>query len=166
VSAVPSFFKPAAVKVQVSMAWSSGIAGITSVMITPRWVRALSPPIALDNLLYYLLRLPALPEARGRIFEAGGPEHTSYADMMRRMARAAGQQCADHGLVAPRRGVMKGRETLGVGDVARAAGQQRADHGLVTVYCGVVTRSATLSIDDAVARTGVQQGANDGFMAV
>jgi uncharacterized protein YbjT (DUF2867 family) len=61
-------------------------------MITPRWVRALSPPIALENLLHYLLRLPALPEARGRIFDAAGPEHTSYADMMRRMARAAGRR--------------------------------------------------------------------------
>ena len=62
------------------------------VMLTPRWVQSKSPPIALDNLLEYLVRLPTVPEARGRIFDAGGPETITYAEMMRRMARAAGQR--------------------------------------------------------------------------
>ena len=33
------------------------------VMVTPRWVRAKSPPIALDNLLEYLLQLPTYRQA-------------------------------------------------------------------------------------------------------
>lgn len=61
-------------------------------MVTPRWVHRSSPPIALDNLLEYLVRLPQLPEAHGRIFDAGGPETLTYADMMRTLARVAGKR--------------------------------------------------------------------------
>lgn len=62
------------------------------VMITPRWVQAKSPPIALDNLLEYLVRLPQLPAAAGRTFDAAGPETLTYAEMMRRLATIAGQR--------------------------------------------------------------------------
>ncbi len=62
------------------------------VMFTPRWVRAKSPPIALDNLLHYLVRLPELEQATDQIYDAGGPEDLSYQEMMRILARAAGQR--------------------------------------------------------------------------
>jgi uncharacterized protein YbjT (DUF2867 family) len=62
------------------------------VMVTPRWVQAKSPPIALDNLLEYLVRLPMVPEAQGRVFDAGGPEVITYAEMMKRLAVAAGRR--------------------------------------------------------------------------
>ncbi len=61
-------------------------------MVTPRWVQAKSPPIALDNLLEYLVRLPRVPEAAGRTFDAGGPETLTYAEMMRRLAVIAGHR--------------------------------------------------------------------------
>ncbi len=61
------------------------------VMVTPRWVRRRSPPIALGNLLDYLVRLPHVPEAQGRIFEAGGPESLTFTDMMRTLARILGR---------------------------------------------------------------------------
>jgi uncharacterized protein YbjT (DUF2867 family)/uncharacterized protein YndB with AHSA1/START domain len=60
------------------------------VMITPKWVHRKSPPIALENLLEYLVRLPQVRGTLGRIFEAGGPELLTYADMMRTLARIAG----------------------------------------------------------------------------
>ncbi len=60
-------------------------------MVTPRWVHRKSPPIALENLLEYLVRLPQVPEALGRIFDSGGPELLTYADMMRTLARLAGK---------------------------------------------------------------------------
>lgn len=60
------------------------------VMITPRWVQAQSPPIALENLLYYLLRLPEIPESAGEILDAAGPEVLSYAQMMHTLAEVAG----------------------------------------------------------------------------
>ncbi len=59
------------------------------IMTTPRWVRAKSPPIALDNLLEYLLRVANLDEAAGRVFDAGGPELVSYETMMRTLADVA-----------------------------------------------------------------------------
>ena len=62
------------------------------IMVTPRWVRALSPPIALDNLLYYLEKVPGLPQAAGRVFDAGGPEAVSYQQMMGMLADVAGKR--------------------------------------------------------------------------
>lgn len=62
------------------------------VMVTPRWVRATSPPIALHNLLVYLERVADLPEAAGKVYDAAGPETCTYEDMMRAMARAAGKR--------------------------------------------------------------------------
>ncbi len=61
------------------------------VMLTPRWVRAKSPPIALENLLAYLHRLPFCPEAAGGIFDAAGPEILDYETMMRTLAEVAGR---------------------------------------------------------------------------
>ncbi len=62
------------------------------VMVTPRWVRAKSPPIALHNLLVYLEALARHPDAPDRIFDAGGPETCTYEDMMRQLAAAAGKK--------------------------------------------------------------------------
>ncbi len=60
------------------------------VMITPRWVRAKSPPIALENLLDYLVRVPQFDASAGRIFDAVGPETLTYEEMMRVVADVAG----------------------------------------------------------------------------
>jgi hypothetical protein len=61
-------------------------------MVTPRWVRAKSPPIALENLLEYLVEAPALEAAAGRTFDAAGPEALTYEDMMRTLAELAGRR--------------------------------------------------------------------------
>lgn len=62
------------------------------VMITPKWVRAKSPPIALSNLLEYLVRLADIEAAAGQIFNATGPETLTYEDMMRTLADVAGKR--------------------------------------------------------------------------
>lgn len=62
------------------------------VMITPRWVRAKSPPIALDNLLHYLLEAPLVPAMAGGIYDAAGPETLTYEEMMRRICRSIGHR--------------------------------------------------------------------------
>ncbi|MGE3855469.1 MAG: DUF2867 domain-containing protein [Dehalococcoidia bacterium] len=57
------------------------------VMVTPQWVRSRTQPIALDDLLEYLVRVPEAPDATGRTFDVGGPDVLSYSDMMQEFAR-------------------------------------------------------------------------------
>jgi uncharacterized protein YbjT (DUF2867 family) len=60
-------------------------------MITPRWVATRTQPIAADDIVRYLLGVLALPQAEGRVFEAGGPEVLQYATMLRRLAAIEGR---------------------------------------------------------------------------
>ena len=64
------------------------------IMVTPRWVRSASPPIALDDLLFYLegLATAAQDAVEGKVFDSGGPETLSYETMMRRMAPLLGRR--------------------------------------------------------------------------
>ena len=60
-------------------------------MITPRWVATRTQPIAVDDVVRYLLGMLARPEAAGRVFEAGGPEVLQYLTMLRRVAAIQGR---------------------------------------------------------------------------
>lgn len=60
-------------------------------MVTPRWVRARTPPIALDNLLEYLVRIPGHAAAANEIFDAAGPEELSYEALMRGFGEIVGR---------------------------------------------------------------------------
>ncbi|WP_042377292.1 SDR family oxidoreductase [Streptacidiphilus melanogenes] len=60
------------------------------VMVTPRWVRTLIQPIAVRDVLRYLVAAAALPPEVNRSFDIGGPEVLSYREMMLRYARVAG----------------------------------------------------------------------------
>jgi uncharacterized protein YbjT (DUF2867 family) len=60
-------------------------------MITPRWVSTRTQPIAVDDIVRYLLGVLALPQAAGRVFEAGGPEVLQYVTMLRRVAAIQGR---------------------------------------------------------------------------
>lgn len=62
------------------------------VMITPRWVNVTAQPIAIDDLLAYLVAALDLPEGEARIFEIGGADQVSYADIMRVYARQRGRR--------------------------------------------------------------------------
>jgi uncharacterized protein YbjT (DUF2867 family) len=55
-------------------------------MVTPRWVRTRTQPIAVDDVVRYLLGVLGRPEALGRVFEVGGPDVLRYSDMLRRVA--------------------------------------------------------------------------------
>jgi len=61
-------------------------------MVTPSWVRSRSTPIALRDLLGYLVSVPDLPAAAGRILDAGGPEAVTYEEVMRCYGRLAGRR--------------------------------------------------------------------------
>jgi uncharacterized protein YbjT (DUF2867 family) len=60
-------------------------------MITPRWVATRTQPIAVDDVVRYLLGVLARPEEAGRVFEAGGPEVLQYVTMLRRVAAIQGR---------------------------------------------------------------------------
>jgi len=62
------------------------------VMVTPRWVRAKSTPIALDNLIHYLVEAPGAPEMAGGVYDAAGPETLTYEAMMRGICRILGHR--------------------------------------------------------------------------
>ena len=60
-------------------------------MVTPRWVETRTQPIAVDDIVRYLLGVLELPEAAGRVFEAGGPEVLRYSTMLSRVAAIEGR---------------------------------------------------------------------------
>jgi uncharacterized protein YbjT (DUF2867 family) len=55
-------------------------------MITPKWVETRIQPIAVRDVLRYLVGAAALPADVNRRFDIGGPDILTYADMMRRYA--------------------------------------------------------------------------------
>ena len=61
-------------------------------MITPRWVRTRTQPIAAADVIRYLVGVLQVPEAAGRVFEIGGPEVLAYVDMLRRVAALEGRR--------------------------------------------------------------------------
>ena len=61
-------------------------------MITPRWVSTRTQPIALDDVVRYLVGVLGRSEALGRVFEVGGTEVLEYSTMMRRVARIKGRR--------------------------------------------------------------------------
>ncbi|MDR5656470.1 NAD(P)H-binding protein [Halodesulfurarchaeum sp. HSR-GB] len=62
------------------------------VMITPKWVRTPSQPIAIADVIEYLRRAIEIPETAGETLEIGGPEVLSYQEMMERTAAALGRR--------------------------------------------------------------------------
>jgi len=60
------------------------------VMVTPRWVRSRTQPIALDDLLAYLVGVLDEPRTEGETFDVAGPDTLSYQEMIRGFAEVAG----------------------------------------------------------------------------
>lgn len=61
-------------------------------MLTPKWVQSKSAPIALGNLLEYLVRIATVDEAAGQVLDAAGPDYISYEDVMRQYGEAVGRR--------------------------------------------------------------------------
>jgi uncharacterized protein YbjT (DUF2867 family) len=57
------------------------------VMIVPKWATTRTQPIALADVVRYLVGVLEPAAAKGRVFEIGGPEVLTYAEMMRRVAQ-------------------------------------------------------------------------------
>ena len=59
-------------------------------MVAPRWVDNRIQPIAVDDVVHYLVGAADLPAETNRTLDIGGPEVLTYAEMMQRYARTAG----------------------------------------------------------------------------
>lgn len=60
------------------------------IMTTPRWVRSLTQPIAIEDVVAYCLASIELQSEESVIYEIGGPEQVSYSDLMREFAKQRG----------------------------------------------------------------------------
>ncbi len=74
------------------------------IMITPKWVKTRTQPIALADIVRYLVGVLAHPDAAGRTFEVGGSDVLRYIDMLKRAGRVQGKtiHSVDVPLLTPR----------------------------------------------------------------
>jgi len=60
------------------------------IMICPRWVQVKAQPIAIEDLLAYLVAALHLPSIPSQVYEIGGPDQVSYGQIMHEYARQRG----------------------------------------------------------------------------
>ena len=60
------------------------------IMTTPKWVMNKTHPIAVRDVLWYLRNCAKLEKPVAGVFDIGGPEILSYADMMQKFAKLSG----------------------------------------------------------------------------
>jgi uncharacterized protein YbjT (DUF2867 family) len=60
------------------------------IMITPKWVRICSQPIAISNVLKYLVACLEIDDTKGQTYDIGGTDVLSYDKLMRLYAEEAG----------------------------------------------------------------------------
>ena len=60
------------------------------IMITPKWVMRSAQPIAIEDLIFYLIAALDRFDSQSQMFEIGGADQVSYADIMRVYARFRG----------------------------------------------------------------------------
>jgi uncharacterized protein YbjT (DUF2867 family) len=61
-------------------------------MITPRWVRTRTQPVAVADVVRYLVGVLELDEAAGKHFDIGGTEVLEYLEMLKRVAAIEGRR--------------------------------------------------------------------------
>ena len=59
-------------------------------MVTPRWVHTCCQPIAISDIVELLVRTSTDPAVPAGVYEVGGPDVVSYAEMMELYAEVAG----------------------------------------------------------------------------
>jgi uncharacterized protein YbjT (DUF2867 family) len=60
------------------------------ILLIPRWVTSRTQPIAVEDVLAYLLAALDDELVESRLFEIGGPDRVAYADLLREYARQVG----------------------------------------------------------------------------
>lgn len=73
------------------------LAGRLPLMITPQWVRTACQPIAIRDVIEYLVGVLDEPGTAGETFDIGGPDIRTYEEMIRRTAKLLGK----HPIIIP-----------------------------------------------------------------
>ena len=60
------------------------------IMICPRWVKTKVQPIAIDDVIYYLVESLKTPDSKDQIIEIGGADVLTYGEMMKGYANVRG----------------------------------------------------------------------------
>ncbi|TQQ81227.1 NAD-dependent epimerase/dehydratase family protein [Halonotius terrestris] len=68
------------------------LAGRLPVMITPKWVHTECQPIAIRDVIGYLVGVLERPETAGETYEIGGPEVLTYAEILKTTRRHLGSK--------------------------------------------------------------------------
>lgn len=92
-SGVPTIILQAGVVIGSGSASFEMIRHLTNrlpVMTTPRWVNNRIQPIAVRDVLYYLVAAADAPLPHSRAYDIGGPDVLAYGDMMRVYGEVAG----------------------------------------------------------------------------
>lgn len=63
---------------------------VLPVMVTPKWVKTRSQPIAISDVLHYLVQAITADNLEAGVYEIGGPDVVSYAELMALYAEEAG----------------------------------------------------------------------------
>ncbi|MDN5790124.1 MAG: tryptophan-rich sensory protein [Micrococcales bacterium] len=61
-------------------------------MVAPKWLNNRIQPIAIDDVLRYLVGAAELPEGVNRTFDIGGPQVLTYAEMIQRFVEVVGMR--------------------------------------------------------------------------
>lgn len=94
-SGVPAACLQAAVVVgdgSISFAMLRHLTERLPAMIAPKWLQNRIQPIAVEDVLHYLVGAADLPPEVNRTFDIGGPEVLTYADMIQRFAAVTGRR--------------------------------------------------------------------------
>ena len=123
-------------------------------MITPKWVNTRTQPIALNDVVRYLVCVLGNPQAQGQVFEIGGPEVLRYIDMLKRAASVQNKRLPSVGVPLLTPGLSSGWLSL-VTDVDFATARNLVesmtnevvvrDHAIESLCPGTLT-----GYDDAV----------------
>jgi uncharacterized protein YbjT (DUF2867 family) len=123
-------------------------------MLTPAWVNTRTQPIALSDVVRYLVGVLEAPEALGRTFEIGGPDVLRYLDMLQRAAAVQGKRLPNVSVPLLTPGLSSLWLVL-VTDVDTATARNLVDsmtnEVIVTDHSiGAVVPGPTIGYDDAV----------------
>ncbi|MFC4359685.1 NAD(P)H-binding protein [Halobium salinum] len=67
------------------------LSGRLPMMVTPEWVRTECQPIAIDDVVRYLVAVLDVPETAGETYEIGGPDVLTYGAVLERTAKQLGR---------------------------------------------------------------------------